>query len=136
MIPVNVNATEINFFEESSGSGLAGMEVHNPATSMSTSGADITDFSNLTLDSVGQLYAYYYSNTSVVLATRSAIMSENVEIAIGVSGNLDDVYVCEAENFPERNDSGISRINVTIKAITREFFGCVVSDYKLPKIMY
>ena len=133
---MNVNATEINFFEESSGSGLAGMEVHNPATSMSTSGADITDFSNLTLDTVGQLYAYYYSNTSVVLATRSAIISENVEIAVGVSGNLDDVYVCEAENFPERNNSGISRINVTIKAITREFLGGVASNYKLPKIMY
>lgn len=107
-------------FTEGSGSGLADTEVYNPAISMSTSGANITDFSNLTSETVGQLYAYYYSNMSVVLATRSAIVSENVEIAVGLSAMTNDVYVCEAENFPERNDSGISRMNVTIRATTCE----------------
>ena len=134
MIPVEVNVTEGNFFseDEGSGSGLGELVMYNPATSMPTSGADITDFSNLISDSVGQLYAYYYSNTSVVLATRSAInTSRGVQIAIGVAADTDDVYVCEAENFPERNsNSGISIINVTVKAISRKLAWVCVKPLK------
>ena len=107
---------------ESSGSGQSETQAPNPATTMSTSGAYTTDFQTLTEDSVGQLYAYYYTDTSVVLGTRSAVYSANVEMAVGLSVMFDEVYICEAENFPERNDSGINIINVTIKAITRKMF--------------
>ena len=115
VIPVDV--VDVGFGEPS---GQSETQAPNPATTMSTSGAYTIDFQNLTEDSVGQVYAYYYTNTSVVLGTRSAVYSANVEMAVGLSAIFDEVYVCEAENFPERNDSGISTINVTVKAITRE----------------
>ena len=111
-----------DIFTESSGSGETEPEEYNPAVSMTTSGANIPDFQNITYESPGQLYAYYYSNTSVVLGTWSAIFSQNVSLAAGVLEVTDDVYyVCEAENFPERNDSGISTTNVTVKVKKRKF---------------
>ena len=123
LVPVEVIPVDVVDvgFGESSGSGQSETQAPNPAITMSTSGAYTTDFQNLTADSVGQLYAYYYTNTSVVLGTRSAVYSGSVEMAVGLSATFDEVYVCEAENFPERNKSGISKINVTIKAIKREY---------------
>ena len=106
-------------FTESSGSGLTETLDYNPATSLGTSIADVADFKIFTSQSVGQLYAYYYSNTSVVLGTWSARYSQRFDLAIGLSATTDEQYVCEAENFPERNDSGISRVNVTVKALKR-----------------
>ena len=58
------------------------MLMERPLTSMLTStGADIADFTELSSESVGQLYACRYSNTSVVLGTRSA--SGLTEIRVG-----------------------------------------------------
>ena len=110
-----------DIFTESSGSGETEPEEYNPAVSMTTSGANIPDFQNITYESPGQLYAYYYSNTSVVLGTWSAIFSQNVSLAAGVLEVADNDYVCEAVNFPERNDSGISTTNVTVKVKKRKF---------------
>ena len=103
------------------------MLMESPLTSMLTStGADIADFTELSSESVGQLYAYRYSNTSVVLGTRSASgligdSNEVVQMAIGLSAVADGMYVCVAENFPHRNKSGISSITVNIQAITCEW---------------
>ena len=91
-----------------------------------STGADIADFTELSSESVGQLYAYRYSNTSVVLGTRSASgligdSNEVVQMAIGLSAVADGMYVCVAENFPHRNNSGTSSITVNIQAITCEW---------------
>ena len=118
VVPVENVEVDLVFFE-SSGSGLTETQHYNPATSLGTSGADVTDFQNFTSQSVGQLYAYYYSNTSVVLGTWSARYSQRFDLAIGLSATTDEQYVCEAENFPQRNESGISRINVNVKALKR-----------------
>ena len=101
--------------------------MESPLTSMLTStGADIADFTELSSESVGLLYDYRYSNTSVVLGTRSASgligdSNEVVQMAIGLSAVADGMYVCVAENFPHRNNSGISSITVNIQAITCEW---------------
>ena len=112
--------------EEGSGSGMA---MISPSESilatMPTSGANINDFRNLTTETIGQLYAYYYTNTSVVLGTRSADGSiassdEDVQVAVGLSAIAEGVYVCKVENFPNRNDSGINEIFVDIQTKLRE----------------
>lgn len=119
LIQVEVGFDNITTEDGGSGSGLPLLREFNPATELPNSGAYITDFQNLTSDddSVGGLYAYYYSNTSVVLGTRSAAYLNISDIAIGISP-MTEVYICQAQNFPERgmNESGISFINVTINA--------------------
>ena len=112
---------------ESSGSGDTDALMNNTITSMLTSGADIADFTELSSESVGQLYAYRYSNTSVVLGTRSASgligdSNEVVQMAIGLSAVADGMYVCVAENFPHRTLSGISDITVNITTTTRKSY--------------
>jgi hypothetical protein len=83
--------------------------------SMPTSGADITAFKNITEESIGQLYAYYYSETSVVLGTRSATSSDGtIQMAVGVSAVANDMYVCIVENFI----NATSRIDVDIRTLT------------------
>ena len=82
-----------------------------------TSGADITDFRNIS-DSVGQLYSYYYSNNSVVLGTRSATNTTDsdmyrIQMAIGVSSTSDGEYVCTAKS----SVNGTSNIILRIKAV-------------------
>ena len=82
----------------------------------STSGADITDFKNIT-ESVGQLYGYYYSENSVALGTRSATSDMyRIQMAIGLSSNGTGEYICEAKTFA----NGTRKIIVNITAITRE----------------
>jgi hypothetical protein len=103
------------------GSGSSGMTDlftrSTPALYMDRSGADIRDF-NLTEDSVGRLYAYRYTNTSVVLGTRSAEIDtgRGLYMAVGLSDSANGEYVCFAENFPERELRGISTYTVTIEA--------------------
>ena len=106
--------------DKGSGSGMQEMILATNATppaDRDRSGANIRDFFN-TSDSLGRLYAYRYSNTSVVLGTRSANIdtSEELYMAIGLSEDGNGEYVCEAENFPERERSGISRYTVNIQA--------------------
>ena len=93
-----------------------------PALYMDRSGAGVGDF-NITDDSVGRLYAYRYSNTSVVLGTRSADIdtSRGLYMAVGLSDSANGEYVCVAENFPERESRGISSYTVTIEAQKREY---------------
>ena len=73
----------INLQEQGSGSG-SNLVLGNQVPS---SGADITDFETIQ-ESVGQLYAYYYSNTSVVLGTRSAVNATDpdkyIQMAVGL----------------------------------------------------
>ena len=86
-------------------------------TSMPTSGADITDFENVVEETVGQLYAYYYSETSVVLGTRSATsLDETIRMAVGLSAVANGVYVCIVENFVHKT----TRIDVNIQAVRSE----------------
>ena len=63
-------------------------------------------------ETAGQLYAYRYSNTTVVLATRNAtIFGANIGISSHGGGN----YKCIAENLdPTRNESELT-INVTAR---------------------
>ena len=92
------------------------LAIISPAN-LTSSGASLTDFASITADSVGRLYAYRYSNTSVVLATRSAFINSSQEesMAVGLYGAVNEMYVCRVENFPERGDqSGISDYTVTI----------------------
>ena len=127
LAPVVIHILQDN--DISSGSGETDMLMESPLTSMLTStGADIADFTELSSESVDQLYAYRYSNTSVVLGTRSASgligdSNEVVQMAIGLSAVADGMYicVCVAENFPHRNNGGISNITVNIQAITCEW---------------
>ena len=128
-MPVEVIEPSLKDYSDGSGSGESDMLMNNPTTTMSTSGADIADFKQLTTESVGQLYAYRYSNTSVVLATRSASgsigsPSEDIQMAIGLSPVADGVYICVAENYPNRSLSGISNITVNISTMTRELYTC------------
>ena len=86
-------------------------------TSMPTSGAYITDFENVAEESVGQLYAYYYTETSVVLGTRSATsLNGTIQMAIGLSAFANGVYVCMVENFINTTN----RIDVDIQALISE----------------
>ena len=106
--------------EQFSGSGLDIMPAED-----STSGADITDFKNIT-ESVGQLYGYYYSENSVALGTRSATNYSaipSIQMAIGLSSNGTGEYVCEARTFV----NGTRKIIVKITAITRECLKHVLS---------
>ena len=125
LVPVVIHILQDN--DISSGSGETDMLMESPLISMLTStGANIADFTELSSESVGQLHAYRYSNTSVVLGTRSASgligdSNEVVQMAIGLSAVADGMYVCVAENFPHRNNSGISNITVNIQAITCEW---------------
>ena len=85
--------------------------------SMPTSGADITDFESIVEESVGQLYAYYYTETSVVLGTRSATSSDGtIQMAVGLSAVADGSYVCIVENFINTTN----RIDVNIQAVISE----------------
>ena len=108
------------------GSGSSGMTDlftrSAPALNMDRSGADIRDF-NLTEDSVGRLYAYRYTNTSVVLGTRSAEIDtgRGLYMAVGLSDSANGEYVCIAENFRERDLRGMSTYTVTIEAQKREY---------------
>ena len=105
-IPLNVG----------SGSGVS-MVPDDTIISMPTSGADITAFKNITEESIGQLYTYYYSKTSVVLGTRSATSSDGtIQMAVGVSAVANDMYVCIVENFV----NATSRIDVDIRTLTSE----------------
>ena len=84
--------------------------------SMPTSGADITDFME---ESVGQLYAYYYTETSVVLGTRSATSSDGtIQMAVGLSAVANGAYVCIVENFI----NATNRIDVDIQAVKSEYY--------------
>ena len=126
-MPVEVIEPSLKDYSDGSGSGESDMLMNNPTTTMSTSGADIADFKQLTTESVGQLYAYRYSNTSFVLATRSASgsignPSEDIQMTIGLSPVADGVYICVAENYPNRSLSGISNITVNINTMTRELY--------------
>ena len=111
--------TEITIADE----GIAPLINTNTSVSdLPRSGADITQFRNVTPNLIGGLFAYRYSNSSVVLGTLSAIVNASLRqfIAIGVSSDLNEEFVCEVVNFPERNISGISRYNVRITSTTRE----------------
>ena len=98
---------------DGSGSGIS-VEPDDTVISMPTSGADITDFENIT-EEIGQLYAYYYSETSVVLGTRSAT-NGTIQMAVGLSAVANGVYVCIVDNFI----NATSRIDVDIQAIRSE----------------
>ena len=111
--------------DDGSGSGISMNPYDNDSVPMLSSGADITDFMNIPTETVGQLYAYYYSNTSVVLATRSADgivdnSDDRVQTVVGISQAADGVYVCEVENFPHRTKSGISRTVLNIQTKSRK----------------
>ena len=99
-----------------SGSGSS-MMPDDTVISMPASGADITDFESIKEESVGQLYAYYYSETSVVLGTRSATSSDGtIQMAVGLSAVANGVYVCIVENFI----NATSRIDVDIQTTRSE----------------
>ena len=112
--------------DDGSGSGISMNPYDND--SVLSLGADITDFMNIPTETIGQLYAYYYSNTSVVLATRSAdgIVGNSddsltrIQTVVGISQAADGVYVCEVENFPHRAKSGISRTVLNIQTKSRK----------------
>ena len=98
---------------DGSGSGISVIP-DDTVISMPTSGADITDFENITEESIGQLYAYHYNETSVVLGTRSATSSDGtVQMAVGLSAEANGVYVCIVDNFI----NATNRIDVDIQAI-------------------
>lgn len=114
--------------QQFSGSGLDIMPAEE-----STSGADITDFKNIT-ESVGQLYGYHYSENSVALGTRSATNAIDsdiyrIQMAIGLSSNANGEYHCEAKTFV----NGTRRIIVNITAITRECSNHVLNQCKYGK---
>ena len=88
-----------------------------PDESIPTSGADIIDFQNITEESIGQLYAYYYSDTSVVLGTRSATSEESIQMAVGLYAVANGLYVCIVNNFI----NATSRIDVDIQSKTSEY---------------
>ena len=109
---------------DGSGSGMTdSLSSTGSAASMNRSGAHIRDFGNLTDDYVGRLYAYRYSNTSVVLGTRSAEIdsTQGHYMSVGLSEAADEEYVCEVVNFPERELRGISTYSVTIQTNKCEY---------------
>ena len=77
-----------------------------------------TAFENVTSDTPGQFYAYYY-NTSVVLGTRLLVTPNgSLEIAVGISKVADGTYRCIARNFA--NGTSESVINITARNIVTD----------------
>ena len=72
----------------------------NDSTNTTTIRALTTAFKNIKSDAPGQLYAYYYCNTSVVLGTRLSVTpSDSLETAVGVLEVADATYRCIARTF-------------------------------------
>ena len=94
MTPVTV--VDVSPYMEGSGSGDLTNDFVTPFLS---SRALINDFTGI-IETPGQLYAYQVSNTTVVLATRSAASVErDIEFAIGLSSTAKGLYLCQAVNF-------------------------------------
>ena len=74
------------------------------------SSALTTDFDVLNgEESPGQLYAYRYSDTYVVLGTRSAITEDGaIQTAVGISEVADGTYHCRAENANATNEASVT----------------------------
>lgn len=53
-----------------------------------------TAFENVTMDTPGQLYAYYNSKTSVELGTRTSVSPNGLNVTVGVSAVADGTYYC------------------------------------------
>ena len=86
----------------------------NDSTDTTTRRALSTAFENVTSDTPGQLYAYHYSNTSVVLGTRLSVTPNgSIETAVGISEVADGTYRCIARNFA--NGTSESEINITAR---------------------
>ena len=101
-------------FEEGSASGSGNMD-SNPLLPSETSAAALIDFIGIPETSPGQVYAYRYSNTSVILGTRSAA-TDDVQTAIGLLPAADGLYHCVVENFVgEKNESQVRIQTVTSK---------------------
>ena len=114
---VVVPIIDVSREELGSGSG-EGSTSDGIMTTTTSSGAQLTDFEAFS-EIRGQLYAYYLSNTSIVLGTRSAARfstdpDKNVQTAIGllVGGR----YVCKVENFA----NGTSKTTVDIQPTQRK----------------
>lgn len=110
LVPVTV--VDISSFESdpSSGSG----DIFEPyfITPFMSSRALITDFNEVS-ETPGQLYAYRVSNTSVVLATRSAASIEgDIEFAIGLSSTAEGRYLCQVVNFANGTTESAMTIEV------------------------
>ena len=91
----------------------------NDSTDTTTIRALSTAFENVTSDTPGQFYAYYYSNTSVVLGTRLLVTPNgSLETSVGISIVADGTYRCIARNFA--NGTSESVINITARNIVTD----------------
>ena len=78
-----------------------------------SSRALISDFRDIS-ETPGQLYAYRVSNTTVILATRSASsLSGDIEFSVGLSSAAEGRYLCQAVTFA----NGTSESVVTIQVV-------------------
>jgi len=76
------------------------------------SSALTTDFGGIQ-ETLGQLYAYRYSDTYVVLGTRSAISEDGaIQTAVRMSEVANGTYHCRAENA-----NATSETSVTIEVV-------------------
>ena len=88
-------------------------DANSSADSSITLVANSSAFGNITpSENPGQLYSYFISNSSAVLATRSAIyMAENetsLPIVVGISSVADGMYCCKVTNFVVTNNKTIT----------------------------
>ena len=78
--------------------------------------ANSSAFRNITpSEQTGQLYAYYFSNSTVVLGTRSAMYTagnDTLPIVVGISSVADGMYRCEVKNFVVTNAETITITSV------------------------
>ena len=62
-------------------------------------------------ETLGQLYAYRHSNTSVTLGTRLAMTEDPVLVtAVGISATANGEYRCVVENFANGTSESLVRI--------------------------
>ena len=78
--------------------------------------ANSSAFRNITSsEQPGQLYAYHFSNSTVVLGTRSAVytaINDTFPIVVGISSVAEGMYQCEVTNFAVINAKTITITSV------------------------
>ena len=110
---IDVESTDV----ESSGSAMGPLT----ATLNRDLIANVADFMTVR-ESVGQLYAYRHSNTSVILGTRLAMTEDPVLVtAVGISATADGEYRCVVENFANGTSESLIRIT-TVNQIGKKCF--------------
>ena len=90
------------------GSESGGSAEEDLVDTVVASSALTTDFGGIQ-ETLGQLYAYRYNDTYVVLGTRSAITEDGaIQTAVGISEVANGAYHCSAENANATRNSSVA----------------------------